>query len=476
MQTTTYIERFLMIAGLAAMALAAGCTVSVGTSVGTRGAFHSVSAGTSFPLVKEDARTGGFEHLLDAVVRIDVRETTFSNGAQRLQRGVGSGVIVSDEGHILTNAHVVSPQAVEISITLASLERAEAHLVGWDHWTDLALLQLDLEKVKARGLEFAVAQFASPERPAAGQTVYAVGTPNGLTRTVTRGIISNPERFFAASDTINGYETGYFNTWLQTDAAINPGNSGGPLVLPDGRIVGINTRGYLGANNLAFAVPANTAREVIADLLEEGRVRRSNIGIRPGPLQDLEAFFKLQANEGMLINNVDTGSPADSAGLQAGDIVLSIDGEPVDGRFPEQLPDILRRIARRVPGTALQLEVKRGDKVHTFEVVTEELESRVGEQAAFEKWGLSVQKISRAVARERRLESALGVLVIGVQAAFPASKAGLFPGDIITSVNRQPLESMEDLRRLHKDFKEEPRQLLLEVLRDRQVSYLVLKP
>lgn len=418
----------------------------------------------------------GFENLLDAVVRIDVREASFEGGAKRTIRGVGSGVIMTREGHILTNAHVVSPKAEEVSITLANLERVDAELIGWDHWTDLALLQLDMDEIERRGLKFSRAQFGSSKDLHPGQTVYAVGTPNGLTRTVTKGIISNTNRFFEASDSISGHETGYFNTWLQTDAAINPGNSGGPLVTGNGKVVGINTRGYLGANNLGFAVPASTASFVMEALLKDGEIVRSYIGIKPGPLRDLENFFNLEANLGMLINSIDPGSPADKAGLRPGDIVLAIDGEEVDGRFPEQLPPIQNKIARYAPGTKLSLEIKRNEEVKTVEVETEKLESRVGEQWAFAEWGLSVEKVSRAYARERKLDSEEGVFVIGAQPAFPAAEAGVRRGDIITKFNRTAIESMDQLKELYAGYEENPDQVLLEVKRRNQVSYFVMKP
>ncbi|HET7536251.1 MAG TPA: trypsin-like peptidase domain-containing protein, partial [Candidatus Didemnitutus sp.] len=166
----------------------------------------------------------GFNRLLDAVVRIDVREITFEEGAQRFTGGIGSGVIISKDGLILTNAHVVSPQAVEISITLSSLERVGAKLVGWDHWTDLAVLRLNLDEIRQRKLTFASAEFGDSDKLTPGETVYAVGTPYGLTRTVTRGIISNNSRPFYDPRGLDGYEVGPFNNWLQTDAAINPGN------------------------------------------------------------------------------------------------------------------------------------------------------------------------------------------------------------------------------------------------------------
>lgn len=419
----------------------------------------------------------GFNRLLDAVVRIDVRELSFEAGTRRYTASIGSGVILSADGLILTNAHVVSPRAVEVNITLANLERVSAKLAGWDHWTDLAVLRLDMEEIKRRKLSFAHAEFGDSEKLFPGQEVYAVGTPHGLTRTVTRGIVSNKNRHFEDARAINGYETGTFNTWLQTDAAINPGNSGGPLVTSDGKVIGISSRGYMGANNLGFAIPATTAKTVMDRLVKEGVVTRSYIGLVPGALQDLENFYAIDlALGGALVQSVDLGSPAAKAGLRAGDIVLTIDGAKVDGRFPEQLPPIQNLIASRPVGSTLRLTARRNGEVKEYAIVTEKLESRVGEEWAFEKWGLSVRKVSRTYARENQLDDAGGVLVIGVQSGFPADVAGLSRGDIITKVNQQTVDALEVLKAAHAAYALKPAPTLLEAQRARRVSLYILKP
>ncbi len=418
----------------------------------------------------------GFIDLQNAVVRIDVRSASYEAGALRSVRGVGSGVIMSAEGHILTNAHVVNPKAEEIVVTLANLERVDARLLGWDHWTDLALIQLDMDKIKSRKLSFSVAEFGDSEQLLPGQTVFAVGTPNGLSRTVTKGIISNTKRYFAASDMIEGYETGYFNTWLQTDAAINPGNSGGPLVTDNGAVIGINTRSYLGANNLSFAVPSSTARIVMAKLAEGSEITRSYLGIHPAPLQDLENFFNLDANQGMLIDHVDPGSPAAESGIRAGDIVLEINGKQVDGRYPEQLPSLLNSIAQMPIGTRVDFKIRRGREDIAVQAITERLESRMGEQYAFQDWGLSVQKVSRAIARENRWKSDEGFLVMGALPAFPAAESGLQRGDVILRINRNPVETLDDLKRIYDEFTKNQERVLIEVNRGHQVSFFIMKP
>jgi serine protease Do len=418
----------------------------------------------------------GFNQLLEAVVRIDVREIAFEAGSRRYTASIGSGVILSADGVVLTNAHVASPKAVEINITLSNLERVSAKLAGWDHWTDLAVLRIDMEEVKRRGFKLVHAQFGDSQALYPGQEVYAVGTPHGLTRTVTRGIVSNKNRYFEDTRGIGGYETGTFNTWLQTDAAINPGNSGGPLVTENGKVVGISSRGYMGANNLGFAIPSSTARDVMERLLRDGTIVRSYVGIVPGALQDLENFYALETNTGLLINSVDPGSPAAKAGLRGGDIVLSIEGAKVDGRFPEQLPPIQNFIASQPVGATLRFVVKRGAETKTYGIVTEKLESRVGEEWALEKWGLSVRKVSRAYARENQLDDTTGAVVIGVQPGFPADVAGLTRGDIITKINQEPILSLDAIKAAHRAYEAHPAPTLLEAQRNRRVSLYILKP
>jgi serine protease Do len=420
--------------------------------------------------------SGGFDRLLDSVVRIDVQELNFDDGARRIDSSIGSGVILSQDGLILTNAHVAGPKAVEINVTLSNLERVSAKLVGWDHWTDLSLLRLDLTDAKKRGLAFKHAEFGDSEKLYVGETVYAVGTPHGLTRTVTRGIISNNNRYFEDTEGVDGYETGNFNTWLQTDAAINPGNSGGPLVTEDGRIVGITSRAYLGANNLGFAIPSVIAKRVVASLVQDGSITRSYIGIVPKALQDLEGFYDVASNNGVLVDSVEANSPASSAGLQAGDIILAIDGKKVDGRFPEQLPPIQNMIASQPVGASLVLDYKRGTKEISSTLVTSRLESRIGEEWVSDTWGIAVRKVSLAFARENQLTDDTGVLVIGVQRGFPAEVAGIARGDIITKINQSPVGSLDILKGIDAQYAAKPAPTLFEVQRERRVSLVVLKP
>ncbi len=420
--------------------------------------------------------SGGFDRLLDSVVRIDVRELNFEDGARRIDASIGSGVILSQDGLILTNAHVAGPKSLEINVTLSSLERVGARLVGWDHWTDLSLLRINLDDAKRRGLSFKHAEFGDSDKLYVGETVFAVGTPHGLTRTVTRGIISNNNRYFQDTEGVDGFETGNFNTWLQTDAAINPGNSGGPLVTEDGRVVGITSRAYLGANNLGFAIPSVIAKRIVASLVHDGSITRSYIGIVPKALQDLEGFYDLATNTGVLVESVEAGSPAADAGLRAGDIILSIGDKKVDGRFPEELPPIQNMIASQPVGTPLAVTYKRASRETVVTLVTARLESRMGEEWVSDTWGVGIRKISRAFARENQLPDDSGVLVIGVQRGFPAETAGLARGDIITKINQNPVLSLDVVKAVDSAYAAKPAPTLLEVQRNRRVSLIVLKP
>jgi serine protease Do len=248
------------------------------------------------------------------------------------------------------------------------------------------------------------------------------------------------------------------------------------LVLADGRVIGINARGYVGADNLGFAIPSNIASRVMAELVRSGSIVRSYLGLVPRDLQDFESFYALSLNNGMLINNVDRDSPAARAGIRGGDVLLAVNGTKVDGRFPEQLPPIQNLIASQPVGAKLKLTVKRGADLRDYEVTTEKLESRVGEEWAFEKWGLSVRKVSRSYARENQLSDDFGVLVIGVQSGFPASVAGISRGDVITKVNQQVVTSLEVIKQAYATFEEKHEPVLGEIMRNRQISFYVLKP
>ena len=384
-----------------------------------------------------------------AVVRLDIVAETYENGAKQGTRAIGSGVIIDPEGHVLTNFHVAG-QAKRIDSTLANMEHVRATLVGADHWTDLALVQLNMDEIKARGLKFEWAPLGDSGEVQLGQPVMTLGTPYGLTRTLTAGIVSNTDRFFTDSTIEGGYETGWFNNWIQTDAAINPGNSGGPLINLKGEVIGINTRASATGNNLGFAIPSNVAKEVIREILDHKSVRRSYVGVQLQPLQDLEKHYELSADKGVLIRSVDAPSPASAAGIQDEDILLAVNGQPVTARFPEQLAAVRGLIAAQPVGAIVKLTVqhpgKGPDRVVTVDVRSEPLESVATEEQSVDAWGASARDLTRAYQRQKRIQPFVeGVLVTGVRTGAAGEKADLRSGDIVLKVDDQKVTTTDEL-------------------------------
>jgi serine protease Do len=490
-------RRLLAAAACAALGLA-GCDTlapSHASSAGTQPAdppAPSIDIRPSFPVRFATAR------ISPAVVRLDVVTEEFSRGQSSASRSIGSGVVIDRQGHVLTNFHVAG-RAKRIDITLANQEHVRGKLIGSDHWTDLALVQLDLDEVARKGLSFDVAPLGNSADVTLGQPCMAVGTPYGLSRTVTAGIVSNTDRFFDETN-IEGYETGWFNNWIQMDAAINPGNSGGPLINLRGEVIGINTRGYSDANNLGFAIPIDTAKEVVKELLAHGKVTRSYIGVQLQPLQDLEKFYDLGSNQGVLVASVEKSSPAENAGLRAEDILLAVNGTPVNARFPEQLASVRKMISEYPVGDTLQLTVRRGTgpaltastraaattsrpaetapraESRTFAVKTEKLESTKTEEKAVGAWGLTVRDLTRAYLRDARLPYMQGVLVTGTRAGSPADRAQMRGGDIILRVDNKPVTSAEELEAAVAAWEKDKKPVGVDVSRDRGQIILVVRP
>src|SRR5688572_11015131 len=368
-------------------------------------------SGTStqpFPSATPQAVVDVTGRMFPAVVRLDVAQEVYSEGKRTLRRGIGSGVIIDSDGRILTNFHVAG-RAAEIYITLFNKERVRATLIGDDHWTDLAVVQLDMDEVRKRNITFNYAELGASNDLIPGQDVMAIGTPFGLARTMTLGVVSNNERtFYPDRMRIDEYETGDFSNWIQMDTPINPGNSGGPLVDMTGKVVGINTRG--GGQNLNFAVPIDAAKEVVNKILvsaapgKKGRVERSDLGVDLKPLQDLETFYAIDINKGVLVNSVDKGSPAAKVGVRPQDILLAIDDQPVNVRFPEEVAPAKKRIADLPVGATVRLALRRGTEDLELSATTQKLEGAVGQEKELKIWGVSVRDVTNTYANDEQLD------------------------------------------------------------------------
>jgi serine protease Do len=451
---------------------------------GLGAADHKVSADAKpkdpYPSATPQAVVAVTEKVFPAVVRLDVAAETYRDGKRDLSRGIGSGVIIDDKGRILTNYHVAG-RAAEIYVTLANKERVPAHLIGDDHWTDLAIVQLDMDTIKRKKITFKYAELGTSTNLVPGQDVMAIGTPFGLARTLTLGVVSNNDRtFYPDRMDINGYETGDFANWIQMDTPINPGNSGGPLVDMTGKVVGINTRG--GGQNLNFAVPIDTAKEVIKAILasasesQKGRVTRADLGLDLKPMQDLESFYAIDINTGVLINSVERNSPAQKAGIKTQDILEEINGKAVNARFPEEIAGIRKAIADLTIGKEAQLTVRRGKETLHLKATPEKLTSALGEEKEAKTWGMSVRDVTRRFANERQLDDDMGVWITTLSPGYPAGKAELQVGDVVRSVNAKPVKDVDEFVKLYDASvkKKEPK-VLIEVTRNRGKQTEVLK-
>jgi serine protease Do len=400
----------------------------------------------------------------------------FGNGPddqqpQRRERGLGSGVIVSPEGYILTNNHVVE-NATDITVKLNDKREFKAKLIGADPRSDLAVVQIQTTGLTAMKL-------GDSAKLRVGDLVLAIGNPFGFDETVTMGIVSATGRHNAEITPPQGYAD-----FIQTDAAINPGNSGGALVNARGELIGINTAIYSGSGGnlgIGFAIPVNMARGVMEQILKTGKVSRGYLGISIQNVNaDLAKAFKLPATSGVLIGDVTADSPGAKAGLMKGDVVVGLNGQPV-----ADAEDLRLRVSQLAPGTNVKLEVIRDAQKKQFNATLMELPdtnerassgrggggSAPAEPAALE--GLQVSALTSDVAQQLNLPAGTrGVVITNVDQDSKAADAGLQRGDVIQEVNRKPVNSVADFRAAIREAGNEP--ILLLVNHGGQTGYSVL--
>ncbi|MBD3163236.1 MAG: Do family serine endopeptidase [Candidatus Eisenbacteria bacterium] len=410
---------------------------------------------------------GGDANPFGGMLPDDLFHRFFRMPDQIPRRGMGSGVIISPDGLILTNNHVVT-KADRVKITLSDGRTFDAEVRGVDPKSDVAVVQVD-------GEDLPVAPLGSSADLEVGEWVIAIGNPFQLNQTVTAGIVSAKGR---SSVGLADYED-----FIQTDAAINPGNSGGALVNLRGEVVGINTAiatrsgGYQG---IGFAIPIDMAESIMSSLLEHGRVVRGYLGVT---IQNVDAglaeAFGLDRPRGALVNSVQSGTAAEDAGVETGDVILEVDGHPVENR-----DDLRLQISGTPPDTPVELTVLRDGRERRIRVELGELpsdeelasipETESGE-TSLEDLGFSVEGLSRALVQRFELDPTLeGVLVTNVDLASPASDAGLREGDIIVEAGRDPVANVADLRRMINDV-DAGRTLLLKVHRNEANIFLALR-
>jgi serine protease Do len=351
------------------------------------------------------------------------------------EHGLGSGVIVSTDGYILTNNHVVN-NATEIQVALNDGRQFTAKVIGSDPKTDVALIRIKADNLPALTL-------ADSDKIEVGDVVLAIGNPFGIGQTVTKGIVSAKDR------TTSGDMDEDF---IQTDAAINPGNSGGALVDTEGRLVGINSAilTHSGGNQgIGFAVPSNLCRWVMDSLVQNGRVDRGFLGVMIQNLTpDLATAFKLDRTTGALVGDVSPGAPADKAGLKSGDVITQVNGQPI-----EDASQLKLRVAESMPGSKVQLTVNRNGEAKSFEVTLGNLpdnqvvkaDDRSGNAKTEALAGVGVADLDQNTRAQLNIPAQVqGAVITEVAPDSAAYQAGLRTGDVITELNRKPVKSAQD--------------------------------
>ncbi|TGU74395.1 DegQ family serine endoprotease [Geomonas terrae] len=342
------------------------------------------------------------------------------------QRSMGSGFIISDDGYLITNNHVVK-DADEIKVKLSDGREFKGEVKGRDDKLDLALI-----KIAAKG-HLPVAPLGDSDKIEVGDWVMAIGNPFGLAQTVTAGIISAQGRVIGS---------GPYDDFIQTDASINPGNSGGPLFNTDGEVIGINTAIVSGGQGIGFAIPINMAKDILPQLKESGKVTRGWLGVSVQQVtQDLAQSFGMEGEAGALVAEVIKDSPAEKAGVKGGDIILEYDGHHI-----KEMSELPRRVAATAVGRTVKLVVLRDGKQVPLQVTIEKLKDGEEEDAAVsgDRLGLKVADLSAERAQQLRLQGEKGVLVTDVDADSLAERAGIAEGDVIREINGVKVTSVKD--------------------------------
>ncbi len=412
------------------------------------------------------------DKVMTALVHIQPVIKNYATGEMEKQAVIGSGIVIHEDGYVVTNYHVAG-KAERIICTLADKEIVTATYIGGDPMTDISVIKLDLTNYKNK---IEVAEFGNSDEVQVGQYVMALGSPLSLSRSLSFGVISTKDRYFSSNVRLpSGERTGRYNLWLQTDAAINPGNSGGPLVDLDGKIIGINSRAQTFANNIGFAIPINVVKVVVDEIIDHKKVIRSWIGLHCQPLQELEEYFGTSGSSGVLISSIDPSSPAEKSFLKAGDIILELDGRPVSARFVEEVPFFYNQIAQYKPGSEISLKVLRNDETFYFKVMTKQLGDLQGEDFESKEWGFTVKEITRQMQVENQLDDMTGVLVVGVKNVGSASEGGLRRRDVVSHINSKPILNFEDFISFYNELTiQKTEKILLTINRSGATRYVLL--
>jgi len=383
------------------------------------------------------------KRVFPSIVRIEAIRLSPLDGHLTKSWTAGSGVIISPEGYVLTNCHV-SEDVDTFRCYLYDGQHVDAVRVGQDALTDIAVLKMDISQLKKGTGSLAVASFGDSDKMGPGDTVFALGSPGFLEQSVTQGIISNasltlPERT-AGRMMLRGENVGMLVRWMLHDATIFPGNSGGPLVDDRGEVIGVNE---LGVFNLGGAIPGNLAHGVAMQLIKSGRVVRGWSGITVQPRLESEA-----SDEGVVVSDVASDSPAAKAGIEAGDVVIACDGMAIEGAQEKATTNFYRLETGRLPGAIFKIDYLRAGKRLSARLTLVEREPAQADNVELPEWGAIFRDLTRTVVRELLLPDRSGALVLNIRPGGPSGQAEpeLRRGDVVISVGGAAVTDVADLR------------------------------
>jgi len=378
------------------------------------------------------------DKVFPAVVFMKCLQESHETGKKITQEIAGSGVIVSPDGRMLTNWHMVD-KAVEVRCLLSDGRSMNAKVLGQDKDTDLALLQLELP---AGTKEVPYAKIGDSAALKEGDFVMAMGAPWGLNRSVSIGIVSCTRRYLPGSSE--------YSLWLQTDAAISPGNSGGPLVNTDGLVVGINTLGVMYGGDMGFAIPAETIKLIVPQLSEHAKADWSWTGLQLQPLKDFNKNIYFEGAEGVIVAETDPESPGRRAGLLPRDRILKIEGRPTNAEREEDLPAVRRMLGLLAKNKEVEVELRRG-KETLVKKLTPRTKGKVeGDELDCPRWNLTVKTINQFDNPELHFYRKEGVFVYGIKHPGNASEARLYEQDIILKIDGKDVRTLKDVKAIHK--------------------------
>jgi len=409
-----------------------------------------------------------------ALVRIEVVFEEGQDGRMRKGRAWGSGTIISRDGYILTNHHVAG-RATRITCRLSNREELDAVLIGTDPLCDLAILKLDLSSRRNPKEPLPYAEFGDSDQLKIGDVVLAMGSPSGLSQSVTKGIVANTAMIMPVPNdfVLDGENVGELVRWIGHDAVIYHGNSGGPLVNLRGEVVGINE---IGINTMGGAIPGNLAKSAAQELIAHGVIRRSWTGLELQPL-----LKETAAARGILVASVFPDSPAKAAGIEPGDYLTQVNGQNIgDTRSPEDVPPVNALLMSPPVGSKLTLKGLHGGAARVWPLVTTTRERNQAKEVELSEWGLTVRDFTQISALENHRTNRLGVQVDSIRSggAGEAAKPALKPGDILTRVKGHDITNAQELAAFTKAFirdLKEPQPALVTLERDDKELQAVIK-